>query len=33
MEELHVISRTQSLNSIDPGYDSRKVLKSTSSMS
>ena len=33
MEELHVISRTQFLNSIDPSYDSRKVLKSTSSMS
>ena len=33
MEELRVISRTQFLNSIDPGYDSRKLLKSTSSMS
>ena len=33
MEELHGISRTQFLNSIDQGYDSRKLLKSTSSMS
>lgn len=32
MEELHLTSCTQLLNSIDPGYDSRKLLKSTSAM-